>query len=245
MVTTNDPNYYFENRGRGNGDDHGHGGHHHDHTHEEDPVERIEHELDYFEVRTVALVNLLREKGILTIDEVRREVEVIYSQTPAIGSRVVARAWVDPEFKERLLTDAGAACTELSIDTSVINHLVALENTGKVHYMVVCTLCSCYPRVLLGQPPTWYKSFPYRSKAVTDPHGALADLGYTPPEGVELRVVDSTADCRFLIIPRRPKGTEGWSEEKLTQIVVRDAMIGTADALTPEEFEAGKGALVG
>ena len=110
--------------------------------------------------------------------------------------------------------------------------------------MVVCTLCSCYPRPLLGQPPTWYKSFPYRSKAVADPRGALKDLGYEAPEGIELRVVDSTADCRYLIIPRRPKGTEGWSEEKLYNLITRDSMIGVGDALTPEAFEAGMGALV-
>jgi len=204
-----------------------------------DAVEPVEHDLDYFQVRILALANLLREKGLITVDEMRRAVEDIYSQTPLIGARVVARAWVDAGFKKRLLADARAACDELDIDTSSINHVVALENTEAVHYMVVCTLCSCYPRPLLGQPPTWYKSFPYRSKAVTDPRGAIRDLGYEPPEGPELIVVDSNADCRYLIIPRRPAGTEGWSEEALATLVTRDSMIGVSDALTPAQL-AGK-----
>ena len=235
MVTTNDPNYY--NSHKGGGHDHGNG-HDHGHTHDDTPVERVEHDLDYFQVRILALADILKEKGLLTTDEMRRAVEDIYSKTPAIGSRVVAKAWVDPASKERLLEDAASACHEIGISTGTINHLVALENTDKVHYMVVCTLCSCYPRPLLGQPPTWYKSFPYRSKAVSDPRGALADLGYTAPEDIELRVVDSTADCRYLIIPRRPAGTEGWSEEKLVALVVRDSMIGVGDALSPAEYEA-------
>lgn len=235
MVTTNDPNYY--NSHKGGGHDHGNG-HDHGHTHDDAPVERVEHDLDYFQVRVLALAEILKEKGLLTTDEMRRAVEDIYSKTPAIGSRVVAKAWADPAYKERLLEDAASACHEIGIDTGSINHLVALENTDKVHYMVVCTLCSCYPRPLLGQPPTWYKSFPYRSKAVADPRGALADLGYTAPEDIELRVVDSTADCRYLILPRRPAGTEGWSEEKLAALVIRDSMIGVGDALSPAEYEA-------
>lgn len=241
MVTTNDPNYYQSHKGGGHGHSHGNG---HDHTHEDDPVERVEHDLDYFQVRVVALLNILREKGIVLTDEMRRGVEEVYAQQPTIGSRVVAKAWSDPAFKERLLENAAAACDELGINTSTINHLVALENTDEVHYMVVCTLCSCYPRPLLGQPPIWYKSFPYRSKAVADPRGALHDLGYEAPEGIELRVVDSTADCRYLIIPRRPRGTEGWSEEKLYNLVSRDSMIGVGDALTPDEFEATRAALI-
>ena len=241
-------------------DNHHGSGHHHNHPHDnespyshdlsshnarmksddaymEDKVVPVEHDLDYFQVRVVGLMNLLKEKGILTTDEMRRTVEEIYSQTPTTGAKVVARAWTDNEFKERLLTDAHSACGELGIDTSSINKLLALENTETVHYMVVCTLCSCYPRVLLGQPPTWYKSFPYRSKAVTDPRGALLDLGYTPPEDIELIVIDSNADCRYLVIPRRPDGTEELSEEVLARLVTRDSMIGVADALTPDEYE--------
>lgn len=236
MVTTNDPNNYQSHKSGGHGNEGAH-------VHEDSPVERVEHDLDYFQVRTLALAEILKEKGILTTDEVRRAVEDIYSKTPAIGSRVVARSWTDPEFKMRLLENAAAACDEIGIDTASINHLVVLENTDEVHYMVVCTLCSCYPRPLLGQPPTWYKSFPYRSKAVTDPRGALSDLGYEAPEKIELRVVDSTADCRYLVLPRRPAGTEGWSEEKLTALVTRDSMIGVGDARTPEELETG--ALIG
>ena len=229
------------------GHDHGNG-HPHDDTHilrrkEDvgylgDTVQRVEHEMDYFQIRVVALLNVLREKGLVTTDEMRRAIEEIEAQTPTLGAKVVARAWVDPEFKERLFMDAKSACLELGIDTSAINHLVVIENTAKVHYMVTCTLCSCYPRPLLGQPPTWYKSFPYRSKAVVDPRGTLNDLGYDPPAGIELVVVDSNADCRYLIMPRRPKGTEGWSEEKLAQLVTRDSMIGVGDALTPAELEA-------
>ncbi len=202
-----------------------------------DTVVPVEHDLDYFQVRVIGIMNVLKEKGILTTDEMRRAVEDIYSETPTTGARVVARAWSDPEFRGRLLEDAHSACGELGIDTSSLNKLIALENTDSTHYMVVCTLCSCYPRVLLGQPPTWYKSFPYRSKAVTDPRGALLDFGYTPPEGVELVVIDSNADCRYLVIPRRPVGTEELSEESLTRLVTRDSMIGVADALTPEEYE--------
>ncbi len=233
----------------------GHGHHHDDHPYSHDPaahnarmksdsaymedtVERVEHDLDYYQVRVIALMNLLREKGLITIDEMRRHVEEIYSQTPLIGARVVARAWADPAFKERLLADPKAACDEMGIDTSSINKLVVLENTEKTHYMVVCTLCSCYPRALLGQPPTWYKSFPYRSKAVVDPRGALRDLGYDPPKEVELIVVDSNADCRYLILPRRPVGTEGMSEAELARLVNRDSMIGVAEAFTPSEFAA-------
>ena len=241
MVTTNDPNYYQSHKGGGH--DHGNG-HDHGHTHDDDPIERVEHELDYFQVRILALAEILKEKGLLTTDEMRRAVEDIYSKTPAIGSRVVAKAWTDPAFMERLLENAAGACDEMGINTDSINHLVALENTEEVHYMVVCTLCSCYPRPLLGQPPVWYKSFPYRSKAVADPRGALKDLGYEAPEGIELRVVDSTADCRYLIIPRRPRGTEGWSEEKLYSLITRDSMIGVGDALTPEEFETTRAALI-
>ena len=159
-------------------------------------VAQVEHDLDYYQVRVTALLNVLREKGILTTDEMRRAVEEIYGQSPAIGSRIVARAWVDEGFKERLLADADAACAEMGVDTSGINRVVALENTESLRYMVVCTLCSCYPRQLLGQPPTWYKSFPYRSKAVTDPRGTLRDMGLEPPEDVELVVIDSNADCR-------------------------------------------------
>lgn len=200
-------------------------------------VAQVEHDLDYYQVRVTALLNVLREKGILTTDEMRRAVEEIYGQSPAIGSRIVARAWVDEGFKERLLADADAACAEMGVDTSGINRVVALENTESLRYMVVCTLCSCYPRQLLGQPPTWYKSFPYRSKAVTDPRGTLRDMGLEPPEDVELVVIDSNADCRYLIIPRRPEGTEGWTEAELFQLVTRDSMIGVGDPLTPEQLE--------
>ncbi|MBI4251920.1 MAG: nitrile hydratase subunit alpha [Candidatus Tectomicrobia bacterium] len=238
--------------GHPHGHEHDHHGHDHGNGHDDthilrrkedagylhDTVGRTEHEMDYFQIRVVALLNVLREKGLVTTDEMRRSIEDIEAQTPALGAKVVARAWADPGFKKRLFMDAKEACLELGVDTSSINHLVVLENTGKVHHMVTCTLCSCYPRPLLGQPPTWYKAYPYRAKSVVDPRGALNDLGYNPPEGIELVVVDSNADCRYLIMPRRPQGTEGWSEEKLALLVTRDSMIGVGDALTPAEFEA-------
>lgn len=239
--------------------DHHNGGHvhhhgDHPHTYSQDPsahnarmqsddayregaVAQVEHDLDYYQVRMMALMNVLREKGLLTTDEMRRAVEEIYGQSPAIGSRIIARAWVDEGFKERLLADADAACGEMGVDTTGINRVVALENTDTTRYMVVCTLCSCYPRQILGQPPTWYKSFPYRSKAVTDPRGTLKDMGFEAPDDVELIVIDSNADCRYLIIPQRPAGTEDWTEAQLFQLVTRDSMIGVGDPLTPEQLE--------
>jgi len=147
--------------------------------------------------------------------------------------RLVARAWVDPHFKKCLLEDARAAALDLGLDPGPSPVVVAVENTGQVHHMVVCTLCSCYPRALLGPPPAWYKSLPYRSRAVSDPRGVLRDFGLELPDGVELRVLDSTADIRYLVIPRRPEGTEDLGEEELAALVTRDSMIGVAEPLAP------------
>jgi len=178
--------------------------------------------------RAQALEELLVERGVLRREDVRQGIDWLVSRTPADGARLVARAWVDPEFKQRLLEDARAAALELGLDPGPSPVLVAVENTAHVHHMVVCTLCSCYPRALLGPPPDWYKSFPYRTRAVSDPRGVLTEFGVELDDDVELRVLDSTADIRYLVIPRRPDGSEGLTEEELAALVTRDSMIGVA-----------------
>src|SRR5258708_6508741 len=160
-------------------------------------------------------------------------VDWLVSRTPADGARLVAHAWVDPEFRQRLLADAREAALELGLDPGPSPIVVAVENTEAVHHMVVCTLCSCYPRALLGPPPDWYKSLPYRSRAVADPRGVLAEFGVGLEDGTELRVLDSTADVRYLVIPRRPAGSESATEEELAALVTRDSMIGVAQPVTP------------
>ena len=168
----------------------------------------------------------------------RAQIDWLVSRTPADGARLVARAWVDEEFKSRLLADARAAALEVGLDPGPSPIVVALENTDRVHHLVVCTLCSCYPRALLGPPPAWYKSLPYRSRAVSDPRGVLEEFGLELHPEVELRVVDSTADIRYLVIPRRPFGTEGMSEEELAGLVTRDSMIGVSEAPAPAHAPA-------
>jgi nitrile hydratase subunit alpha len=184
--------------------------------------------------RVRALEALLVERGVVSRDEVRRRIDWLVSRSPADGARLVARAWVDPAFKERLLADARAAALELGLDPGPSPVVVAVENTEDVHHMVVCTLCSCYPRALLGPPPDWYKSLAYRSRAVSDPHAVLAEFGLELAEGIELRVLDSTADIRYLVVPRRPAGSESSSEEELAALVTRDSMIGVAEAAVPD-----------
>jgi nitrile hydratase subunit alpha len=207
--------------------------HKHEHEHEH-PLIEDERELADFEKRVSAIQALLVEKGVLTADEIRRAVEAMDARTPALGARVVARAWIDPGFKVRLLTDAKAAVAELGIDTGALSVLVAIENTEKVHNVVVCTLCSCYPRAVLGLPPDWYKSFSYRSRMVVDPRGVLREFGLELEADVEVRVYDSTADMRYLVIPARPPGTEPMREAELAGLVTRDSMIGVARARTPD-----------
>jgi Nitrile hydratase, alpha chain len=198
--------------------------HGHDHTHE--PVTAANEPAAAARVR--ALAELLLAKGVLEREEIRQRIDWLVSRTPADGARLVARAWVDDDFKQRLLTDARQAALELELDPGPSPVVVALENTETVHHLVVCTLCSCYPRALLGPPPDWYKSLPYRSRAVSDPRGVLREFGVDLGDDVELRVVDSTADVRYLVIPRRPPGTESLDEETLAGFVTRDAMIGVA-----------------
>jgi nitrile hydratase len=212
---------------------------HHDHDHSHGPQrhpkqpDTEDSPMSYYERLALALRELLIEKGLVTTDEIRRQIELIDSRTPAVGARVVARAWVDPDFKRRLLTDAAAAVGELGITMYDGTQLVALENTPRVHNMVVCTLCSCYPRTVLGLPPDWYKSREYRARAVREPRALLAEFGTRLPENVEVRVHDSTADLRYLVLPLRPIGTETMSEDQLAALVTRDSMIGVATIPPP------------
>jgi nitrile hydratase subunit alpha len=204
-------------------------GHLHEHHHDDDHVHDHEHsELGETELRVRALQSVLTEKGY--IDPAALDVIVDTYQTrigPRNGARVVARAWSDPAYREWLLSDASAAIASLGYTGRQGEHMIALENTERVHNMVVCTLCSCYPWPVLGLPPVWYKSAPYRSRAVRDPRGVLADFGITLPQDTEIRVWDSTAEVRYLVVPRRPAGSEGLSEEQLAALVTRDSMIGT------------------
>jgi nitrile hydratase len=185
-------------------------------------------ELSEVQLRVRALETILTEKGYVDPATLDRIVEAYETRIgPHIGARVVARAWSDAGFKRRLLEDATAAITEANLAPRVGDHLIAVENTASTHNMVVCTLCSCYPWDVLGLPPTWYKSAPYRSRAVLDPRGVLADFGVTLPDDTQVRVWDSTAETRFIVLPIRPAGTEGWSEDKLATLVTRDCMVGT------------------
>jgi nitrile hydratase len=206
---------------------------HHDHDHSPLPVEEPP-----AAARARALEELLVEKGVVEREEIRRAIDWLISRSPADGARLVARAWVDPEFRERLLEDARAAALDVGLDPGSSPVVVALENTDDVHHLVVCTLCSCYPRALLGPPPDWYKSLPYRSRAVSDPRGVLREFGVELAEDVEVRVVDSTADVRYLVIPRRPPGTEDLVEEELAALVTRDSMIGVAQPASPARATA-------
>jgi nitrile hydratase len=204
-------------------------GHNHDHDHHHEHSE-----LGEMDLRVRALETVLAGKGY--IDPAALDVLIDTYQTkigPRNGARVVARAWSDAAFADWLRRDATAAIASLGYTGRQGEHMVAVENTPTQHHMVVCTLCSCYPWPVLGLPPTWYKSAPYRSRAVKDPRGVLADFGVTLPEGTSIRVWDSTAEVRYLVIPQRPAGTEGLSEEQLAALVTRDSMIGTGLARSP------------
>jgi len=204
----------------------------HDHDHEHPTLPDRAEEIGYHQRLGEAVRALLIEKGVLTADEVRRQIEKMDSRSPAIGARVVARAWSDPAFKARLLADGSAACRELGIDIGATN-LVVVENEPAAHNLVVCTLCSCYPRALLGLPPDWYKSRDYRARAVREPRAVLAEFGTVLPAGTTVRVHDSTADMRYLVLPLRPAGTEALDEAALAALVTRDSMIGVAPARAP------------
>lgn len=183
--------------------------------------------LSYFQLMEISLRELLVEKGIVTEEQVAEEVDAMRKRGYERGAHVVARAWMDPEYKKRLLANGTQACEELGLEIPALKLLV-VENTPEVHNAVVCTLCSCYPRMLLGIPPEWYKSRNYRSRMVHEPRAVLAEFGLNLPDQVTLRVHDSTADMRYLVLPMRPAGTDGWSEERLASLVTRDSMIGVA-----------------
>ncbi len=191
-------------------------------------------ELTYYEQRVEAIQALLIEKGLMSADDVRRAVEDMDARSPAVGARVIARAWVDPHFKQHLLADAKAAIATLDIDVDTWSTLIAVENTPTIHNVVVCTLCSCYPRSLLGVPPDWYKSLSYRARVVKEPRTVLKEFGLELASDMEVRVYDSTADMRYLVIPQRPAGTEGLSEAALAELVTRDSMIGVTPAREPQ-----------
>jgi nitrile hydratase len=183
-------------------------------------------EAGHYARRIRAIEALLIEKGVLTKEDVRRQIEYMEARSPATGARLVARAWVDPEFKTRLLSDTKAAALELGIDASGPVEFIVVENTPRVHNVIVCTLCSCYPRAILGRPPDWYKSFNYRSRAVKEPRAVMREFGFELPDDVEVVVHDSTADMRYMVLPMRPPDTEDMSEEALAQLVTRDSLIG-------------------
>lgn len=203
----------------------------HDHDHTHDPIDRAGEPPVAARVR--ALEELLVEKGVIRQEDVRARIDWLVSRSPADGAQLVARAWVDEDFRGRLLADARAAALELGLDPGEAPQVIALENTETVHHVVVCTLCSCYPKSLLGPPPDWYKSLPYRSRAVSDPRGVLLEFGTTLDDDVEVRVVDSTAEIRYLVVPQRPARTDSLDEDELAALVTRDSMIGVSQALAP------------
>jgi nitrile hydratase len=205
--------------------------HHHDHPHDHGS------ELSETELRVRALETVLTEKGYIDPKALDAIVDAYQTKIgPRNGAAVVARAWTDPIFKRALLDDATKAVATLGHVARTGDHLVAVENTAKLHNVIVCTLCSCYPWEVLGLPPVWYKSAPYRSRVVKDPRGVLADFGLTLADDTEIRVWDSTAETRFIVLPMRPKGTEGWSEQRLAELVTRDSMIGTGLPRNPNDI---------
>ncbi len=207
-------------------DDHHHS--HHDHG----------SDLTEMQLRTRALETILLEKGYIDPAALDELVDIYEKKIgPRNGAQVVAKAWVDPKFRKLLFEDGTAAIGSLGFGGRSGNHLVALENTPTVHNMVVCTLCSCYPWAVLGLPPLWYKSAPYRARTVADPRGVLRDFGVELPKDTEIQVWDSTAELRYLVVPMRPAGTEGWSEEKLAELVTRDSMIGTGLPKQPKDLQ--------
>ncbi len=214
-----------------------HDPHEHDHAHDHDhddhaPVTEAEPNGPYQHLAN-ATRELLIEKGYFGPDDIRRMIERIDERSPALGAKIVARAWTDPEFRARLLA-SGRQAIEDTFDTDVIAaDLVVVENTDAIHNVVVCTLCSCYPVFVLGRPPDWYKSYAYRSRVVREPRAVLREFGTQIADDREIRVHDSTADMRYLVVPKRPEGTDGWDEEALAGIVTRDTMVGVAEVPTP------------
>ena len=220
-----------------------HDDHDHDHSHGNGPHRHPpapDIELSERAKRALAMHELLVEKGVIGPDDLRRSMDRA-GRSPSDGAKVVAKAWTDPVFKARLLSDPLGAIGELGYEFPEYTGLSVLENTDEVHHLVVCTLCSCYPGALLGPPPDWYKSLPYRSRAVIEPRSVMAEFGFDPGEEVEVRVMDSTAELRYLVLPRRPDNTHGMSAEELAALVIRDSMIGVRAPLEPEPAAVGAG----
>ncbi len=203
-----------------------------DHNHEHDEI-AVTGRPSYYEVLETGLRELLIEQQLIAPEEIRHQLEVLDSRTPAVGAKIIARAWTDPAFRERLLADGRAACEEFGLSFYDDTGLIVLENTDRVHNLIVCTLCSCYPRPVLGLPPDWYKQKPYRARAVIEPRAVLAEFGTIIPDDIEIRVSDSTATVRYLVLPIRPAGSEAYSEEQLAALVTRDAMIGVIPVTLP------------
>ncbi len=206
--------------------------HDHDHAHASDAGDAAP---GYYAIMETAARELLIEKQLITAGEIRRMLEVMDTRNPALGAKVVARAWVDPEFRARLLANGRAACEELGISFFEDTQLIVLENTDDVHNLIVCTLCSCYPREVLGLPPDWYKLKPYRAWAVKEPRAVLAEFGTAIPGDVAVHVSDSTAMVRYLVLPQRPAHTENFNEDELASLVTRDAMIGVVKIDAPQQ----------
>lgn len=220
-------------REHGHEDDHDHG---HDHAHLSPSGHPYRPDddapLTYWQRMEIAVRELLVERGIATPAEIAAQIDAMDARGPANGAAVVARAWTDPAFAQALRDDASTACRAMGFDIGALR-LIALENTARLHNVVVCTLCSCYPRNLLGLPPDWYKSRAYRSRMVREPRAVLAEFGVTLPDDIEVRVHDSTADMRYIVIPVRPAGTDGMAPDALADLVTRDAMIGTGTVVLP------------
>ena len=194
---------------------------------------------EYYSLRAQAMQALLIEKGVCTLADILTMADKIDSRSPEDGAKILAHAWVDPEYKKRLLADAESAFLELGYDLPETSpKITVIENTDDVHSMAVCTLCSCFPRAIIGRPPAWYKGLAYRSKVVVDPRGVLKEFGTELDESVQVRVIDSSADYRYLILPKRPSGTEGMIEEELAKLITQDSMIGVGLALSPESVKA-------
>jgi nitrile hydratase len=206
----------------------------HDHKHGDHAPAAREEEgpPSEYEIMSRAMQELLEAKGVVTADEIRRRMEIFEEEFPYRGSRVIARAWTEPAFKARLLKDGKAACAEMGVDLEA-TRLIAVENTPDVHNVIVCTLCSCYPRELLGMPPTWYKSDNYRARVVREPRSVLKEFGTVLPDHVTVRVHDSNADMRYVVVPMRPEGTKGWSEDQLAEILTRDTLVGVTVPRVP------------
>jgi nitrile hydratase alpha subunit len=214
---------------------HDHGQRGHGHPHDAHAQAFATEKPGYYDMMETAVRELLIAKGLITAGDIRRQIEVLDTRSPALGAAVVAKAWSDLGFRERLLANGRRACEELGISFYDDTDLIVLENTDTVHNLIVCTLCSCYPRPVLGLPPDWYKLKPYRARAVIEPRKLLAEFGTIIADDVEVRVSDSAATVRFLVLPKRPPGTDGWSEEQLAAIVTRDAMIGVVPVTLEQE----------